>query len=426
MTPHPLLAGESHEADLHFAELIEEVLDLWRQGQIVSVVEAQRRWPEHAQRLESIWPTLRAMVDFGAATEDCSQPPPLACTAWGALGDFRILGEIGRGGMGVVYAAEQMSLRRRVALKVLPFAAVLDSRRLQRFKTEAQAAAGLHHTNIVPVYAVGCDRGVHYYAMQFIEGRTLEQVIQEASGEGIEAPKVPWKQHPLPSAPDQAPITTPNAKESDDTRPAVSAFTGVSTGDKEWPRFVAQIGIQVAEALDHAHGLGVTHRDIKPSNLILDAQGNIWVTDFGLAQMESEASLTMTGEVVGTLRYMSPEQAVGQRGVLDHRTDVYSLGVTLYELLALRPAFSGKGRADLLRQVIQDDPASLRKAAQGTPRDLETIISKAVAKDPAARYPTAAEMAADLNRFVRGSRSPRGGGRGRTAWPAGRAGTLAS
>jgi len=289
------------------------------------------------------------------------------------LGDFRILREVGRGGMGVVYEAEQMSLGRRVALKVLPFAAVLDSRYLRRFKNEAQAAAHLHHTHIVPVHAVGCDRGVHYYAMQFIEGPTLAGLIAELRGRA--------------------------AGGGDNPSPALAALTPERSHEsRHFCGGVARLGIQAAQALHYAHDSGVVHRDIKPANLIVDADGHLWITDFGLASTRQDSGLTMTGDVLGTLRYMSPEQALGQP--VDHRTDLYSLGVTLYELLALEAAFPGDDPNRILQALAVAEPVPLRARNPAVPPELETILLKAMAKDPADRYATGRELAEDLERFL--------------------------
>jgi WD40 repeat protein len=270
------------------------------------------------------------------------------------LDDYQIGREVGRGGMGIVYEAEQLSLGRRVALKVLPLAAALDERQLQRFKQEAQAAAHLHHPNIVPVYGIGCVGGVHYYAMQFIDGQTLAERIEQARSTS-------------------RPV---------DLRQA--------TG---WAR-------QAAEALEHAHQTGVIHRDVKPANLMIDNRGELWVTDFGLAHFQSSPGMTRSGDLLGTLRYMSPEQALGGRRPIDHRTDVYSLGATLYELLTLRPALSGDDRQELLRQILSEEPRPPRRRNPAIPVDLEVIVGKAMAKDSDERYATAGELADDLQRFL--------------------------
>ncbi|MBS0207283.1 MAG: serine/threonine protein kinase [Planctomycetes bacterium] len=305
------------------------------------------------------------------------------------LGDFRIVRELGRGGMGVVYEAVQLSLGRQVALKVLPISAALDARQRQRFQNEAQAAALLHHSNIVPVYAVGCERGMHFYAMQLIEGRSLAEVIAEwkAKGEASASPSQagPTAQNNVVSTRLQAdPLWT--------SRPAGESRNTV--------RIVAQYAATIADALEYAHESGVIHRDIKPGNLLLDSRGTVWVTDFGLAHVVADISLTVTGDVLGTMQYMSPEQACGKRAVLDNRTDVYSLGATLYELLTLQPVFSGPGRQSLLYQILNDEPRPLRQRNRSIPVEMETIVLKCLAKSPAERYATAGELAADLRRFL--------------------------
>jgi serine/threonine protein kinase/Flp pilus assembly protein TadD len=338
--------------------------------------------------IEKAVPELRSPSEEGASAEE---PPELHRED---LGDFRIVREVARGGMGIVYEAVQLSLGRRVALKVLPFAATLDPRQLQRFKNEAQAAALLHHTNIVPVYFVGCERGVHFYAMQFIEGQSLAALIHEmrqfASRASQPAPERPEGPSPVePTGPYASPTPTAGALSTERSARGPAYFRGV-----------AQMGIQAAEALAHAHDLGVIHRDIKPGNLLVDGRGNVWVTDFGLAHCQSQASLTVTGDLVGTLRYMSPEQALARRVVVDHRTDVYSLGATLYELLTLQPAFTGSDRQELLRQIAFEEPLAPRRLDRAIPKELETIVLKALEKNPAERYAGAQELADDLRRFL--------------------------
>src|SRR5262249_19834164 len=179
---------------------------------------------------------------------------------------------------------------------------------------------------------------------------------------------------------------------------------GISTrraGNRlEYHRAIARLGREAAEALDFAHAHGVLHRDVKPGNLLIDEKGDVWITDFGLARLETGDSLTHTGDLLGTLRYMSPEQALGKRGLIDQRTDVYSLGVTLYELLTLQPPFAATDKADLLRQIGGDDPLPLRQIDRAVPRELETIVLKCVEKEPARRYATARELADDLGRFL--------------------------
>lgn len=314
--------------------------------------------------------------------------PPTPEYSGSPLGDFHIVREIGRGGMGVVYEATQLSLGRRVALKVLPFAAALDARQLQRFKNESHAAAQLHHTNIVPVYAVGCERGVHFYAMQLIEGRSLASVIQELRVEADQGAS------PVPLGTTAANLVNQTIANSAGRTSHRSRRNSASF------RTAARMAAQVADALEYAHEAGVVHRDIKPANLLLDARGGIWITDFGLAQIVADAGVTQTGDLIGTLRYMSPEQAAGKRMPVDHRADIYSLGATLYELLTLHPIFSGEDRVALLQQILNEDPRPLRQFDSAIPVELETIVLKATAKSPLDRYATAGDMAADLRRFL--------------------------
>jgi serine/threonine protein kinase/WD40 repeat protein len=306
------------------------------------------RYPELADRLRAF---LYITGWVGRVAGDPAPP----------LDDYRIIREIACGGMGVVYEAEQRSRGRRVALKVLPHAAALDPRQLARFRNEVRAAQMLRHAHVVPVTSFGCERGVYSYAMQYIEGQNLAELI-----EGFK--------------------------------------TGRGGGRADRDRFarVARWGMQAAEALDHAHEQGVLHRDIKPSNLLVDTRGNLWVTDFGLARVRGEDGLTRTGDRLGTLRYMSPEQALARRVVIDGRTDIYALGVTLYELLALRPAFDGRDDREVLRQIAEEEPPPLRRLDPAIPRHLETIVHKAMAKEREDRYATARELADDLKSCIEG------------------------
>ncbi|MBI5758194.1 MAG: serine/threonine protein kinase, partial [Planctomycetales bacterium] len=295
-----------------------------------------------------------------------------AATAPTRLGDFRILGEVGRGGMGVVYEAEQISLKRRVALKVLRYGAAADNEAMQRFQREAETVATLHHTNIVPIFAIGCENGVHYYAMQFIEGHSLADatISRNALASG-----------------------------SDPQQPDASAFPLIGQSRSN---DIANWGLQAAEALAHAHHRGVIHRDIKPSNLILDPDGRIWLTDFGLAKRMDDVSLSMAGAILGTPRYMSPEQAAASKNPVDHRTDIYSLGATLYELATGRPLFEGDSPHLVITQILTNEPPAPRVVCPNLHRDFETIILKCLAKEPAQRYATAQALADDLRAFVEG------------------------
>src|SRR5262245_53407698 len=373
-------------------------------GKAPSVEELIAKHPELADELRECLASLALIKACSVKQDTPSSPGPDVPAAdgdprTGILGDYRILREVGRGGMGVVYEAWQISLGRRVALKVLPFAATLDQRHLQRFKNEAQAAAQLHHSNIVPVYAVGAERGVHYYAMQFIDGRTLAQVIDELR-QGPDpdplaltkvGPDDPQRTAPYLPKP-EAPPTTQQGQ--------AQVSTERSTKSSHFFRSAAQLGVQAAEALEHAHGLGVVHRDIKPANLLVDTRGHLWITDFGLAQFQREVNLTVTGDLLGTLRYMSPEQALAKKALVDHRTDVYSLGATMYELPTQQPVFDGQDRHTILNQVLNDEPVPPRKHNKSLPVEVELIVLKALAKNPEERYATAQELADDLRRFL--------------------------
>ncbi|HLJ95344.1 MAG TPA: serine/threonine-protein kinase, partial [Gemmataceae bacterium] len=296
------------------------------------------------------------------------------------LGDFEIVREIGRGGMGIVFDAQQVSLNRKVALKVLSAGLGLTPKAVQRFHREAEAAAKLHHTNIVPVYATGEEQGTHFYAMERIDGPSLDAVIRQMrAGQSTDTGSESTPSDIATGPYIQAPLPPPS-------------FTGSGTGTplsaERFDRAAAMIA-DVADALHHAHQHGVTHRDIKPSNLLLSSDGRLSVTDFGLARMLEQPGMTITGEFVGTPAYMSPEQVTAGRIPLDHRTDIYSLGATLYELLTLRPPFRADGRDKLLAMVVQKEPAAPRSIDAKIPRDLETICLKCLEKDPDRRYQNA-------------------------------------
>ncbi|MGO9922994.1 MAG: protein kinase domain-containing protein [Isosphaeraceae bacterium] len=398
----PAHAEEALEPTSEVISILEEFLTKLEAGARLSPADLAGRCPELAEPLKACLASLEFLHDAGVSLRDSVHPGLPAVTECPSeprrVGDFQLVRELGRGGMGVVYEAEQVSLGRRVALKVLPFAAALDARQLQRFKNEAQAAASLNHTNIVPVFGVGCERGVHYYAMQYIEGQTLAAIIKDLRC---------GRECGLPGF---------TAEPSDRHGTAPSQVTEACAAGYAHARAAALLGMQAALALEHAHQLGVVHRDIKPANLLVEAGGTfpeaednpeangarVWVTDFGLAHCrQGQAGLTVTGDLVGTLRYMSPEQAEAQRIGLDHRTDIYSLGATLYEFLTLEPAFNGDDRHELLRQIAMEEPRPVRKVNKAVPAELETIVLKAMAKNPAERYATAQDMARDLGRFLR-------------------------
>jgi serine/threonine protein kinase len=412
--PTGVSGAKSTSNDAALVELVEEITNRLHAGERVDLEAYLTAHPEQADDLRQLLPALHVLAALSGSKGE--MPPPQVAdseSVHGSLGDFRLIREVGRGGMGIVYEAEQISLRRRVALKILPFAGALDPRRLRRFQNEAQAAACLHHTNIVPVFAVGCERGVQYYAMQYIDGQTLAAVIADLRQlTGLENAGDKELPAPCSEAADAAtsgrsvrhkcpPGAAPHVAAPDTSfEPRDRLSTERSTDSPMYFRTVAQLGIQAAEAVDHAHQHGILHRDIKPANLLLDRDGRVWVTDFGLARLQSETGLSATGDLIGTLRYMSPEQALAKRVLIDHRSDIYSLGATLYELLTLQPMFAGRDREELLRQIALDEPPPPQSLNKNIPRELETIILKAIVKAPEERYGTAQELADDLHRFL--------------------------
>jgi WD40 repeat protein/serine/threonine protein kinase len=376
--------------------IADEFTEALHRGERPDVEDYVRRHPEIASLLREVLPTLQVMRLPGACTFPLGVPADAAMPE--VLGDYRLLREIGRGGMGIVYEAEQVSLKRRVALKVLAIHPALEMRYLARFEREAKTAAQLHHTNIVPVFAVGCAQGTHFYAMQLIDGQSLDHLLNAMRGRLTSAASLS-RVHEEQAQQFAEPLcsTSGRVPSADGSRASVACGG--------YFHAVARMGLQVAEALDYAHQRGVVHRDIKPSNLILDDAGIVWVTDFGLVKYLDGSdgdNLTRTGDVLGTARYMSPEQALPKRGAVDPRSDLYSLGVTLYELLTLRPAFDGADPATLLRQIVDEEPPAPRQLHRAVPRDLETIVLRAMAKDPPSRYRTAAAVAADLRRYLAG------------------------
>jgi serine/threonine protein kinase len=421
-------------------QLAEEFLERYRRGERPALTEYTQKYPEWADRIRDLFPALVLMEEVGPRKGDSARVRAVTAgdPALERLGDYRLLRQVGRGGMGIVYEAEQEALGRHVALKILPFQARADATSLARFRREARAAARLHHTNIVPVFDVGESQGFHYYAMQFIQGQGLDEVLFELqrlrTGPAPILPANQLTQMPrgkltaqlanglvsgqfanAAAGDEQGPVAengacaAPDGTRTKEYLPPASATPPDSTAAARkspselstqshfhYYRSVARVGLQVAEALAYAHAQKILHRDIKPSNLLLDTQGTVWVTDFGLAKEEGD-DLTRTGAVVGTLRYLAPERF---EGVSHPQGDIYSLGLTLYELLTLRPAFEECDQGRLVWRVKHEEPPPVRKLDGRVPRDLETIVIKAIAKEPKQRYPTADEMAEDLRRFL--------------------------
>ncbi|MEN6424293.1 MAG: SUMF1/EgtB/PvdO family nonheme iron enzyme [Phycisphaerales bacterium] len=308
------------------------------------------------------------------------------------IGDFQIERRLGTGGMGVVYQATQVSLNRRVALKVLPFGPTTGSATVQRFRREARAAARLCHPGIVTIFAEGAERNVCYFAMEMIDGRNLDRVIADLR----RARASRTTSVGLPSVED----TDPWADADDATM--CRCMLERCRSNREYFNAVAGLISQAAEALHYAHGHGIIHRDVKPSNLMLSHDGRLILLDFGIARVCEEHGMTATASFVGTPRYMSPEQIAGGRGRPDHRCDIYSLGATLYELLTLEPLMNGDTQQRVVSQILSEDMRCPRQIDRHIPVDLDTICRKAIQKDPARRYQSAAEMAEDIHRFLCG------------------------
>ncbi len=484
-------------------ELAEEFLSRYRAGERPSLKEYIDRHPSLAGEIREVFPAMAMMEKIAFVDESGEDPSmsvgrtidkptvPIRITAFEKLGDYRIIREVGRGGMGIVYEAEQVSLGRHVALKVLPAHALANDKQKRRFEREARAAARLHHTNIVPVFGIGEHEGISYYVMQFIQGMGLDSVVDEIKRlrNGGDARLAASAGEIKVSRRDESPVETVAGDDSNvlsdrsplDRRRDVTAadlarslvtgrFHGLETEDIKIDRdsaceaiaafeaneldvssderkdaepgesrsiasssmymsahsdsfvlsssggrgiepkrsrgkrkatsywvSVASIGVQIASALEYAHNQGVQHRDVKPSNLLLDTRGTTWITDFGLAKADDQRNITQTGDILGTLRYMPPEAFEGK---VDTRGDIYALGVTLYEILVLRPAFDERERGKLVKRVTTEDAPRLGKIDPAVPADLETIVHKAIDRDPNHRYQTAGEMAADLERFV--------------------------
>lgn len=391
----------SHDA--HLGEIAEVFFDRLSRDEDFDIDEFAQGQPEFAEYVRDIFPALELIKQSTDGTSRRSVDG-IDPQEQNRLGDYEILGELGRGGMGTVFEAEQISMGRRVALKVLPFAALAQEKALQRFRNEVRAAAALDHPHVVSVFFVGEARGIHYFSMQLIRGQTLAQFIEATRRELSERLEIPTSSSESRSAVgNDAPTIDSDANTAESTFHEEQARISTAVNsrrDIKRYRIAARLGIQAAEGLQHAHDQGVLHRDIKPGNLMLDKEGELYVTDFGLARIEADAGMTMTGDILGTLRYMAPEQALAKRVVIDHRADVYALGATLYELLTLRPAFGETDRSELLKRIAFDEPTPLRKLDRHIPDELETVVLTAMAKSPEERYQSAQELADDLQAYL--------------------------
>ena len=363
-------------------------------------VRFRREQKAHPPPSESSQEETRELDSHGTGG---TSPLAKAARHFPKIEGYRIVGIVGQGGMGLVYRAVQIRLNRTVALKVLP--AIVGSASpaaVARFRREATSAARLHHTNIIPIYDFGESRDAYYCAMELVEGHPLDKLIQNlVKCDAASASPARLAELLRSVSPE---IQQSDAEEGRESSPSSDGSTlsgASSTGrGRAYFRQVGRWMADTADALHYAHGEGIIHRDIKPSNLILSLDGRVMVADFGLAKDVGDVSVTMTGALLGTLRYMSPEQAMAKRVKVDHRTDIYSLGATMYELLTFQPAFPGTDDKEILGAIITRDPAAPRKLVSGVPHDLETICLKALEKSPDARYATGRAMADDLRRYA--------------------------
>ena len=436
----------SAESDKTIGQVIESFASRLQNGELPSVAEYKARYPHLADEIEDVLPALEILERAESHPAVSRSKLALDDSIPEVLGQYKLIQEIGRGGMGIVFEAKHATMQRHVALKVLPKSSAKKPIHLSRFLREARAAGQLHHSNIVPVFEIGQSADLHFYAMQFIRGQNLDLVINEIrrirdrskpttqpthvqgtmgssaqaksalsnsialtmlSAEPIlntDRPSASCAVDAQASAKGRTDVLDQHASQGElnattSLSDSVFAASGSSaTGRVRNTYFhrVATVGIQVADALEYAHQHHVLHRDIKPANLILDTEGVVWVTDFGLAKPD-EDDLTHTGDIVGTLRYMAPEQFSGTSGP---QSDVYSLGLTLYELATLRYAFDEVDRAALVRQASARSTRAPRDIDASIPRDLETIILTAIESKPERRYKSARHLADDLQAFL--------------------------
>lgn len=319
------------------------------------------------------------------------------------LGDFELRREIGRGGMGTVYEAWQISLQRTVALKVLAAHVASTSKAVSRFRREAHAAAKLHHTHIVPIFAQGEALGSYFYAMELVEGESLHAVIEGLRARHRPEPAVDQAETivlPQRSGSSTAIKVTDGRQVADSSVRKSGSGKLAGFGSPEFFHDMARHLADVADALEYAHANGVIHRDIKPHNLLFGQDGRLRISDFGLARLAEQPGVTMTGEVLGSPLYMSPEQITGDPSGVDHRTDIYSLGATMYEWLTLTPPYPGETRERVISRILSSEPVHPRSENPSIPLDLETICLKAIDRNLERRYRTAGEMRDDLRRFL--------------------------
>src|SRR5579884_3899249 len=323
-------------------------------------------------RFASLAPPLRALVTTVRPAEPAAEPPAAGARI-GYFGDYELLDEIARGGMGVVYRARQHSLRRQVALKMIRAVHTTSPADVRRFQTEAETIAALDHPHIVPIHEVGEFQGQHYFTKKLIDGGNLTQRLDD--------------------------VGLPHIDRKTGKDPQGHVWRAEQIAERQ--AAIARLMIPIAQAVHYAHERGLLHRDLKPANILLDAKGQPHITDFGLVkQLQDDPGLTQSGAIVGTPCYMAPEQASGRREALTKAADIYSLGAILYELLTGRPPFRGETPLETLRQASEREPIRPGSLNPRVERDLEAICLKCLEKEPSRRYVSGQALAEDLQRFV--------------------------
>ncbi|MCY2961179.1 MAG: serine/threonine-protein kinase [Planctomycetota bacterium] len=353
--------------------IVAEYQDRLASGSEPPLAEYLQRAPaEHRPALER---SLRMILAGRASAPRASRVLVPGVT----LGAYKLVREIGRGGMAIVFHATQIDLRRSVALKVLRPGLAVEKSHVERFQREALAIARLQHPHIVQVHAVGETDGWHWIAMEYVEGRNLAQIYVEMAR--VEPDPARWTAEMLSTA-----AGIPHA-----------AFSGLS-----YAQALAKLLAPVARAIGVAHEIGLVHRDVKPSNILVHKDGRALIADFGLAKGDGDPALSMSGEPVGTPYYMSPEQALLAHTPIDRRTDVYSLGVTLYEGLAGRRPFEGTSTFAVLDAIRAHNPEPLTRHLPKISRDVDAVVEVAMAKEPGERYANAFDLAHDLDEIASG------------------------
>ena len=409
---------DGHDEEEISAAIV-EFLRLVETGNPPSPTEFIRRYPHLRNPLTEFF---RNEHDFAELAEPIREiqtqlQSDLEALLGRHLGDYVVIEEIGRGGMGIVYSARQKSLGRLVAIKVLSPSLQSKPRYIERFQREAKVAARLHHAHIIPVHGVAYESGYHFYVMQLIDGCCLDQIsgqiaegtekLDEFRNDKLANELARWLVFGELPAEKNASLLEPLASSKQsrgfsdkallDTQTRTNLPTEFSrtSGKSGFYQRVAMIGYQISSALSFAHGNGVLHRDIKPGNIMLDRNCHAWIADFGLVKVANEHRLTETNGLLGTLKYMAPESFGGK---YDGRSDLYGIGLTLWELLSGKRAFEGEHPSEITRQITERGVSYL----QNVPRELAVVVAKSTALNPADRYANADDFAADLGRFLKG------------------------